>query len=201
MSGFNKEQQRAFGRLIVEGFKKGDASMVKGCLEKGADPNVSVQNGDSGPWRPVLHWGAQFFNEDCMQAMIDFGANLEERTSNGETALYHAVGRSETAAVKFLMQKGADPVALDSNGKTPIDVALGLRADYESYVKTRTAILKVLAVEGPADGQKAQPRQVFNDKSVPEAEAAKGITAPKTASFGQKEGHKDKEPPKKGFSL
>src|SRR5690606_16023345 len=146
-----KEQQRAFGRLMVEGFKKGDAAMVRGCLERGADPNISVQNGDSGPWRPVLHWGAQHFNEACMQAMIDFGANLEERNGNGETALYHAVSQSQAAAVKFLMKSGASPVALDGNNKTPIDAALALRSDHDYYRNIRDPILKALAVEGPED--------------------------------------------------
>lgn len=195
MSGYSIEQQRAFGRLIVEGFRKGDAAMVRGCLEKGADPNVQVRDGDSGPWRPVLHWGAQHFDAACMQAMIDFGANLEERSGNGETALHHAVGRSHAAAVKFLMKSGASPVALDSNGKTPIDVALGLRSDHDYYSNIRDGILKSLAVEGPEGGDKRQPRQDFNHGA--ENDAAKGIAAPRTARFS----NKDREPPKKGFSL
>lgn len=201
MSGYSREQMRAFGRLMVEGFKKGDAAMVKGCLERGADPDVSVQDGDSGAARPVLHWGAQYFNAACMQAMIDGGANLEERNSTGETALHHAVKQSKGDAVKFLMKSGAEPVALDGNGKTPIDAALALRADHDYYRNIRDPILKSLAVERPPEGAGPQQKQAFNNAAEPEDHAAKGITAPKTASFGQKDGHKDREPPKKGFSL
>lgn len=165
MTDLTREQKEALGRMIVEGCKKGDVEIVQGCLRRGADPDVSVQDGDSGPRRPVLHWASYHFNDKTMQALIDGGANLEARDGDGETALFMAIRNSRTAAVECLMKNGADPLAQNYGKVVVLDVARGLRSDYDSYIATRNKIIKALTKDyGP-------PREDARAKKAPEAAA------------------------------
>jgi hypothetical protein len=45
--------------------------------------------------------------------------DLEARDADGRTALWWAARRGQTAAVQFLLQRGANPAAADSQGITP----------------------------------------------------------------------------------
>ena len=144
MSDLNQQQKEALGRMMVEGFKNNDAEIIAGCLRRGADPDVSVQDGDSGAKRPVLHWGAYHFNEKGLQAMLDHGANIEARDADGNTALVYAITNFKEEAVEFLMKHGADPLAQNRHGTVALDIARGLRTDYASYEKARGRILKML---------------------------------------------------------
>ncbi len=121
---------------------------------------MSVQDGDSGARRPVLHWGAYHFNEKGLQAMIDHGANLEARDGEGNTALVYAITNFKEEAVAFLMKSGADPLAQNKQGTVALDVARGLRTDYDSYAKARARIVKLLTKDygaPPPAPQKPEP--------------------------------------------
>lgn len=195
MSALNKEQQQALGRMMLEGFRKGDAGIIRGCLARGADPNVAVQDGGTGQARPALHWAAYHYSEGCMKALLESGADIEARDpALGETALYFAVESGKAEAVELLMQSGADPVAQAKNGTVVMDVALWLRQDYDYDRQLRDKIIKALAKDygekpAPQEQSESAPQEAFNENAKP-----RGIAAPKTASFGQKPGGK-------GFSL
>ena len=163
MTDLTREQKEALGRMIIEGCKKGDVDIVRGCLKRGADPDVLVQDGDSGPRRPVLHWAAYHFNEKTMQALIDGGANLEARDNDGDTALFMAIKNSRTGAVECLMKNGADPLAQNYGKIVVLDVARGLRSDYDSYAAIRNQIIKALTKDyGP-------PREAARERKPAEA--------------------------------
>ncbi|TAL37256.1 MAG: ankyrin repeat domain-containing protein [Alphaproteobacteria bacterium] len=159
MKDLSREQKEALGRMIVEGCKKGDADVVEGCLKRGADPDVSVCDGDGGPRKPALHWAAYNFNEKCMQALIGHGANLEARDGDGETALFYAIRNFKVPAVEFLMKNGADPLAQSNNKTVALDVARNLRTDYASYSQARDQIIKALTKDYGQAPEKPPPVQ------------------------------------------
>ena len=166
MKEINQQQKEALGRIMVEGVKKSDAEVVVGCLKRGGDPDVSVQDGDSGPRKPVLHWAAVNFNEKCMQALLDHGANLEARDGDGETALFCAIRNTKIDAVAFLMKNGADPLAQNNSRAVALDIARGLRTDHQYYVQQRDTMIKTLMKDyGPPPER--QPRRVQDDAAAP----------------------------------
>lgn len=169
MKDLSREQKEALGRMIVEGCRKGDADVVAGCLKRGADPDVSVTEGDSGARKPVLHWAAYHFDEKCMQALVEYGANLEARDADGETALFHAIRNFKVPAVQFLMKSGADPLAQSNNKTVALDVARNLRTDYTSYAQQRDQIIKALTKDyGPIPEEPA--RSVQDDTPAPQGD-------------------------------
>lgn len=179
MSDLSREQKEALGRMIVEGLKAGDAEIVRGCFLRGADPDVLVQDGDSGVKKPVLHWIAAHFNAAAAKTIIDNGANLEVRDADGDTALMFAIRKSNPEAVEFLMKNGADPVAQNYAKAVALDLARGLRQDYDFYTTQRMKIIKALTKDyGFGEGKGAKPRA-----SAPEA-AAEKTEAPAPSAAG-----------------
>ncbi|MEZ0225626.1 MAG: ankyrin repeat domain-containing protein [Alphaproteobacteria bacterium] len=191
MKELTSQQKEALGRMMVEGARKGDPEVVEGCLKRDADPDVSVQDGDSGARKPVLHWVAYHFNEKCMKAMLDYGANLEARDGNGETALFYAIRNFKVEAVAFLMKNGADPLAQSYDKTVALDVARGLRTDYATYEEQRGKIIKALTKDyGPIPDK--PPRPVRDD--APPAATQEDIQVLKPITLQPQKGSK-------GFSL
>ena len=164
MTDLTREQKEALGKMMIEGCKKGDPEIIQGCFKRGADPDVSVQDGDSGARKPVLHWAAYHFNEKAMQTIIDGGANLETRDPGGDTALFVAIRNSRTAAVECLMRNGADPLAQNDSKQVAMDLARALREDYDQYATIRKQIIKALTKDyGLPREQSRKPAQPAND--------------------------------------
>jgi uncharacterized protein len=82
----------------------------------------------------------QYFDEDieersiaAIQLLLDAGADLHARAredrgraaNRGQTALHGAAFWGWNDVVEFLVAQGADIDAVDANGKTPLDAALG----------------------------------------------------------------------------
>jgi ankyrin repeat protein len=188
MTELTREQKEALGRMIIEGCKKGDVEIVKGCLKRGADPDVQVQDGDTSPRRPVLHWAAYHFNEKTLQALVDGGATLEARDDDGDTALFVAIRNSRTGAVECLMKNGADPLAQNYSKLVVLDVARGLRSDYDTYAATRDKIIKALTRDygPPRESARAKAPEKSPAESAAAADARDDIQILKPLAFQPK---------------
>lgn len=78
--------------------------------------------GDLGHNSP-LHLAALFNNKPgVLVALVRAGADLELRNRMGQTAL-HIAARHNPRAFPALLELGADPDAVDDDGKTPMDYA------------------------------------------------------------------------------
>ena len=55
--------------------------------------------------------------------MLDYGGDLEIRDEKGSTPLIRAVDYGQTAIVRLLLQRGANPKALDASKRTIIQIA------------------------------------------------------------------------------
>ncbi len=64
---------------------------------------------------------------DCSEALLKAGADIQQPSgdmSNNATPLHLAAEYSHNRLVEMLLKKGADAKALDSNGKTPLELAM-----------------------------------------------------------------------------
>jgi len=66
---------------LVEGIKKGHASIVHAFLAKGGDANARDRNGG-----PALHWAVGGGNRRIARLLLDHGADRAARDHNGMTA-------------------------------------------------------------------------------------------------------------------
>ncbi|MDE2875235.1 MAG: ankyrin repeat domain-containing protein [Gemmatimonadota bacterium] len=114
-----------------------DPAIVTALIDAGADVDARV-TGASIPLMmegaatmtipeergaTVLHMAARRGgNPGIIEALVRAGADLEARDRRGQTAL-HVAARRAAAAFEMLLELGADPAALDDNGRTPMDHA------------------------------------------------------------------------------
>jgi ankyrin repeat protein len=55
--------------------------------------------------------------------LIDFGANIHAQNVAGNTPLHVCATRNFKESVKWLLQRGADPLLKNKSGKTATDLA------------------------------------------------------------------------------
>ncbi len=100
---------------------------LEACLKAGADPN-EVHNGEPIWWSAVLN--LNFPIADRFAAVQKFDVNARGRTGN-KTALMRAVQHAEMdqsyRSVRWLLDHGADPNLRDSEGLTPLMLAVRVR--------------------------------------------------------------------------
>lgn len=98
---------------------RGSGRCAMFLLSKGADPNVASMTGET----PLHRIAAQGSRLDLALALIEAGANPSAACKRGETPLHVAAGAGNAALAEALLAKGSDPLALDSDGNTPLDRA------------------------------------------------------------------------------
>ena len=88
-------------------------------IRAGADVRVR-----SGPERQTaLHMAARRGNVALAALLLDQGAEIDARTTLGETPLRRAVNLDQVAFAAFLVGRGADPSLPDRKGVTPLAAA------------------------------------------------------------------------------
>ncbi len=78
----------------------------------------------SGTLVPTLCAAVETGSVDMVAACLDAGCDIRSRVTPGDmTALHLACSLGDAAVVALLLQRGADPEAVDSQGKRPRDLA------------------------------------------------------------------------------
>ncbi|HLK69720.1 MAG TPA: ankyrin repeat domain-containing protein [Bryobacteraceae bacterium] len=141
---------------MVMAIVNGHLDVAKMMLDRGADPNLVSEAGLTAlytvidvQWAPHA-WFPQPITEqeqvnylDLMKALIDHGANVNARLGKkiwfrsfthdvtwvdpaGATAFWRAAQSTDMAAMKLLIEHGADPKLTNTAGDTPLMVAAGI---------------------------------------------------------------------------
>jgi ankyrin repeat protein len=124
------EQERTAGtpeqaQALLAATRDGDIERALALVEAGADPNTAPANGDRDQ-RPVLMLAALLPDTRLLRALIGKGADVN-RATGGLTPLLAATrdswhGRAE--AVMTLLANGANALAADAEGNTPLHGAV-----------------------------------------------------------------------------
>ncbi len=103
--------------------------LFKRLLEKGADPNISDNEGAFPLSEACLRRNADL---ETVELLISKGADVNKRENNGASPLIYASqnagvsAETRNAIVKLLLDKGADKSFKDKTGKTALDWAIEL---------------------------------------------------------------------------
>lgn len=110
------------------GQKTRSMDLVKLLLDYKADPNLSNGSGASPLWFAMVH-GSRDFAERApfVEALLQRGANIEGRDSDGRTSLAVAVELGMKEMTELLIKHKADPNAKAGNGKSPLHFAAANR--------------------------------------------------------------------------
>lgn len=100
-------------------------------LDYGADPNqriVSTRQVPHGPqyWKRPVHAIIAWVSDETaacrlLEIFIDHGADLTKMDSEGNSALFHAIDRDDSAIISLLLKHGADPLHLNKRGLSAIE--------------------------------------------------------------------------------
>ncbi|HVV71564.1 MAG TPA: ankyrin repeat domain-containing protein [Verrucomicrobiae bacterium] len=118
MSTFKLDE---FGRSDLHyAARDGDSARCASLIRAGLAVNLADKNG----WTP-LHFAAQAQAPEVVALLLDSGAQVDPKDVHGNTPLAKAVfeskGRGET--IKLLRARGADPLAVNKHGQTPLGLA------------------------------------------------------------------------------
>ncbi len=125
----------------------GDCNTMALLLAKGANPNYKMDVLGMFPSTPLVT-AVGFGDAAVIQALVKGGADVDERDSDGMTALHWAVLAHHPEVVKALLAAGANANAVDHFGYTPLLYAATV--DFGD-AETVTMLLKAGADPGIKD--------------------------------------------------
>ena len=123
---------------------------MESLLAAGADPELPSADGVT----PLLvaagitQRDARMVAEEKLLAavkmlVVDVGVDIYAVDRTGKTAIHGAANVSGNKLIEFLVNQGADPMALDNSGNTPLDVAMRI----ESPRPITAALIQELAAQ------------------------------------------------------
>ena len=107
---------------------------VKWFLEKGA----TVNSEDNRGWN-TLHFAAQGGDADIISLILTHLPEIESKTAGGQTPLMIAVAFGKLPGVKYLLERGANPLAKDNDGQDSVYHALSRNPDFLDLLLSHVA--------------------------------------------------------------
>jgi uncharacterized protein len=136
--------------------KTGDAAVMRLLLDKGADAKAVTKDHTTAMILAAgLSWVMGITNvdeKDALEAIkicIEQGVDVNAVNDKGETALHGAATSGRDQVVAFLVEKGAKLDIKDKDGRTPLDVAMGVGARAgRAHDSTAALLRKLMAASG-----------------------------------------------------
>ena len=127
--------------------REGHLGAIRALLESGADPDLRCGLNN---WTPLMH-AIHTNQEKSVLALLDGGAAVNAKTSDGLTALMMAAGYGYTGTVRELVAWGADPYAESSDGNTALTSAVGGVSDIDRFTlgSCQTGAVQALLENAP----------------------------------------------------
>jgi ankyrin repeat protein len=148
--------------------KSADIPLMQLLLDKGADPKVVTKGGVTALMVAAGMGHANTIRRgeqpiEAMKICLDKGVDINAATDKTlNTALHAAAGQGTDDIVQFLADHGAKLDLKDNKGRTPMEVALGLKADavgVEVHQSTADLLRKLMGPSAPATTAAALPAE------------------------------------------
>ena len=122
---------------LARAAKSNDLRIMKMLFDAGADPRLTLKDRTTvamiaagGGAVVGAYAGAIPVTEEssleAIQLSVDHGVDINAFNTNGATALHNAVNRGAQKIVRYLAEHGAKLDQRDKQGRTPLDIALGV---------------------------------------------------------------------------
>jgi ankyrin repeat protein len=167
------DPQLALGATpLMRAAKFVDLPAMRLLLDHGANPNLMTATYTTPLMLAASAAGGRnrSLEDNAIAAIslcVERGADINAFTNNGLTSLHLAVERGADGIVKFLAEKGAELDLKDKDGRTPLDIALGVpasgftgrRGAAPAVVRESTAALlrQLMGSAAPAPAQTPPP--------------------------------------------
>ena len=162
---------------LARAAKGNDLQVMKMLLDAGADPKLTLKDRTTvlmlaaaggavaGPYQlgiPVT----EASSIEAVKLFLDRGVDINAFNTMGQTAMHLAVARGARNLVTFLAERGATVDVKNKQGRTPLDIALGVGSGFTRNPDVQSAsarepmvtLLRELIARG-AKPDAAQPRQ------------------------------------------
>ncbi len=116
-----------------------DLALAKLLIERGADVNKPG-------WTP-LHYAATRGHREMMRLLLENDAYIDSESAGGTTPLMMAAKFGTPLAVKLLLEEGADPVLVDNENTSALDMAM--KADKQQSVFYLRAFIESWFLQNP----------------------------------------------------
>ena len=147
----NKREQFRNQSALMWAAAENHPEMVAFLISKGAAVNVRAAANDWGEqmtveprvqYRPTggltpLLYAARSGCHDCVEALLNGGADIDLPNPDGMTPMMMAIDNSHFELAKYLLDKGANPNTWDWWGRTPLYVAVNMRGGLDSTAGPR----------------------------------------------------------------
>lgn len=121
-----------------------DIEILELLLNNGVNPNLKVEGGV-----PLIVSAAEYGNALAVAALAEFGANVNQKNSEGKASLHIAANGKDLDVAKSLIEAGADVNIKDNDGFTPLMLAIKNKdAKMTSYLLSSGADVNVTSNNG-----------------------------------------------------
>jgi ankyrin repeat protein len=123
MLGFSQKEKDA---VLRAAFKSESRDVIKKALARGGNPNGMM---DEERQIPFIVWAAdQYYysstSEKMIEILLDAKVDVNAVDKSGNTALHRAIYHRSNYPMQKLLNAGANPLAKNSNGDTPFNMAV-----------------------------------------------------------------------------
>lgn len=122
---------------LMRAAKSGDIQMLRVLLTASADPMLTMPNGttalmfaaglgwrDGSPLAPSYDQGSEAEAVASLELLLELGLDLDTTNDAGDTALHAAIGgRASEVIIRFLLERGANPLVPNEREQTPLSIA------------------------------------------------------------------------------
>ena len=113
---------------LMRAAKSNDLPVIRSLLEGGANPALTQK--DYSNVAMILMNGRGAGTEasilDAIKMSVEHGLDIDAFNANGQTLLHLAVQRGANSIVRYLAESGAKLDMKNKQGRTPMDIALGV---------------------------------------------------------------------------
>jgi ankyrin repeat protein len=104
---------------LVHALQSGSIEQFKSFVTTADDANTKREDNN----KSILMYAVWVDNQEAVEHLLSFGAQVNAKDSQGATALLLAAVRNNTKIATFLIEHGADVNATTVDGMTPLEMS------------------------------------------------------------------------------